>query len=352
MDLRYLVSPISHLPLEPIAPDLLQEVDGPETFPVVEGIPILLPPGYIADWYDECLEIVFQERTVEIMRKIASRDYERWSRGLNKVLGKEYGRDGIRASIEKYSKLSREEQLRGFARIGKPGRESVPFISEDALRSRRRLSDMDYSQSHIDRMRQMMRSWAIHIPNYVTAVFESEPKVIVELGTGAGMGTNALIETGLRSARLITTDMDYACLGNAEGLAKCYCLEDQVDGIVASFWYMPFADNSIDVVCSHYGVDESRVTSRVIEEVARVLAPDGRFTAVVRSDGSFRLLRFLDQFGFRQEELREMAVRADIYPGTERLIEIAEGAGLALEKRQTITPEGSHERDILVFRKQ
>ena len=106
---------------------------------------------------------------------------------------------------------------------------------------------------------------------------------------GAGLGTNALIEIGLHSARLISIDINYACIGNAEGLAKFHGVEESVDGIVASYWFLPFHDNSIDIVCTHYGIDESRETSRVVEEISRVLKPGGCFVVVCRTDPSNRL---------------------------------------------------------------
>ena len=350
--LPYLASPTSHLPLEIASPDRLKEVNGTEVFPIIEGIPLLQPPGQCAEWHSECLEVIFQERSSEIIGRISSLAPEERASKLCDVLRNDYGADGVREAVRRYARLSRADRLRGFPSIELPEKCALcPAIAQKALDSRREYSGLEYSQANAERCRQMVRSWAIHVPDYVTCVFKDDPSVIVELGTGAGLGTNALLETGLRSARLIAIDVDYACIGNAEGLAKVHCLEESVDGIVASYWFLPFPDNSINVVCSHYGIDESRETSRVIEEINRVLAPGGCFVAVCRTDAADRLSFYIEQLGFEKQEMREMVWMADLFPGTDRLVEIAKEMRLGLEKRQTVTPESGHQRDILVFRK-
>lgn len=351
--LPYLASPIEHRPLELASPDQLKEVNGTAVFPIVEGIPLLQPPGQFAEWYCECLEVIFQERTAEIFARIAAPTGEVWAANLRQVLREDYGADGIREAFRSYANLSRERRMAGFVHV-LPSELSVehPLVQRQAIESRRQYAGLSYSRQHFKGLKDQERTWAFHLSDYAAAVFAHESELIVELGTGAGLGTGALIETGVASARLITIDVDYGCIGNAEGLAKVLGLEKRVDGIVASFWFLPFPDGSVDVVCSHNGIDESRETSRILAEVSRVLRDGGRFVAVCRSDGAFRLSMYLDALGFCKEELRAMAIQADIYPGTDRLIEIAAQNGLVVESRQTIKPDEGHQRDILVLRKQ
>ncbi len=175
--------------------------------------------------------------------------------------------------------------------------------------------------------------------------------MIAELGTGGGLGTNALLGAGLGDARLISLDIDYACVKNAEGLAKYYGLQDRTDPVVANFWFLPFRDDSIDMVCAHYGLDESREVPRVIEEVARVLTDGGRFVIVSRCDPTRRLASRLGDFGFDKSELKQMVSAARLCPGPDGLADVASRNGLALEDSQVVSPESSHERAILVFRK-
>ena len=348
----YLVSPVSRLPLQLAGTDALGTEDGTTEFPIVEGIPLLLPPGQFAEWYPECLEVIFQEKSAETLSRMSSPDGEEWSRNLNRVLREDYGPDGVREAFGSYAKLSRSERMRGFVKLS-PSQCSAehPMIQQRALEARRRYATVNYARQHSATLKNQLETWAFHGGDYAAAVLDGSPDTVVELGTGACLGTLALMEGGFGLGRLITMDVDYACLGNPEGLAKLYGVQDRVDGIAASFWFLPFRDSSIDVVCSHYGIDESRETSRIVEEVARVLAPGGRFVAVVRTDGAYRPSLYIGQLGFSVDEIRELAWMADLFPGTDRLIEIARRNGLALEKRRTITPESAHQRDILLLRK-
>jgi uncharacterized protein YbaR (Trm112 family) len=50
--LPYLISPVSHQALELEGVSLLREkCPQPAVFPIVEGVPVLLPDGYFAEWY-------------------------------------------------------------------------------------------------------------------------------------------------------------------------------------------------------------------------------------------------------------------------------------------------------------
>lgn len=349
--LPYLVSPTSGNPLELSEPDQLREMGGTAQFPIVEGIPLLQPPGQFAECYNEVLELIFQEKSFETFARIWPPNGDG---GVtpDQVLRDEYGPDGIREAFRHYAKLPPEQRMRGFVHVAPSERSSEhPLVQQRAIERCRLCAELSYSRGHIERLSQQACTWAFHLPDYAAAVLADGPSIIVELGTGAGLGTNALIETGLHSCRLITTDVDYACLGNAEGFAKVYGVEDLVDGIVASFWFLPFADSSIDAVCSHFGIDESREATRVIDEIARVLRPGGRFVAMCLTDGASRLALHLEELGFDQQEMGELARMADLYPGTDGLIAIAEENGLTLESRQAITVESEHKRDLLVLRR-
>lgn len=350
--LPYLASPTSHKPLELTAPDQLREVNGTEVFPIVEGIPLLQPPGQFAECYNETLELIFQERSFETFARIWPPNGDDGATTPDQVLRDEYGPNGIREAFQRYAGLSLEQRMRGFVHVAAPQRSTEhPLVQQRAIESRRRYAELSYSEGHAEKLWGQKSTWASYLSDYAAAMLTDGPQIIVELGTGAGLGTNALIETGLDSARLITIDVDYACIGNAQGLARVYRVQERVDGIVASFWFLPLSDNSINVVCSHYGIDESREASRVIDEIARVLHQDGRFVAVCRTDAASRLALHLEPLGFDKQEMGRLARMANLYAGTDSLIETAEGKGLRLEKRQTTEPESGHQRDLLVFRK-
>lgn len=105
------------------------------------------------------------------------------------------------------------------------------------------------------------------------------------------------------------------------------------------------------MVCAHYGLDESREVSRILEEVSRILVGGGRFVTVSRNEPTLRAWTYLDQLGFRREEVEQMIRDADLYPGPERLIELAAQKELALESEDRFSPPSSHERTVFVFRK-
>jgi ribosomal protein S18 acetylase RimI-like enzyme len=151
---------------------------------------------------------------------------------------------------------------------------------------------------------------------------------------------------GLGEAHLITVDIDYTCSKIAEGLAAWYQLKPQMDPVVANFWFLPFKANSMDVVCSHYGIDESREITRVLTEISRVLKDGGRFVSVSRMDPilRFSILRDLE---LCEDDLRKMASAVGIYSGSENLVETASHNGLVLENMEEVRPANSHQRVVL-----
>lgn len=361
--LHYLVSPASHQPLEverseasKSASDSVQEGNlksksGDEAFPIVEGVPLLQPVGHLADWDSEVLEVLFGQRLAEVSETFDEKMLEERTLRL-KSLTTELGVDGVREAFNRYAKLPPSQRLDSLVRISPAEQSSVcPMVSRAAIEDGREYATMAGGKRRAEQMREMVHKWASHIPDYVSSILESKPAAIVELATGAGLGTNALLEAGLGDGRLISLDIDYACVKNAEGLAKYHGLQDRTDPVVANFWFLPFRDDSIDMVCAHYGLDDSREVPRVIEEVSRVLAAGGRFVNVSRCDPTRRLAPWLGDFGFDESELKQMVSAARLYPGPDGLADVASQNGLALEDSQTATPESSHERVILVFRK-
>ena len=349
--LSYLVSPVSHQSLEFEGGDLLREkCPQPAVFPIVEGVPVLLPDGYFAEWHGEVMEVLFGEHTSEVFRSLTGIPPEDRDSAIKERIAGEYGVRGVLRAFRSYSELPESERLRSFVRMD-PSVRSIqcPAISKDALEFHRKYVTPESGNDRALQMRDSARQWAAHLPDYVDAVFKNDPGIILELGTGAGMGANALLEHGLGSGRVVSLDIDYACVGNAEGLAKVYGIESSVDAVVASYWYLPFREGSMDVVCTHYGIDESREFERVLGEVVRVLRPGGRFVGVVRTDPTLRLRGLVGDLGLGASELRRLVASAHLYPGPDELVELAQQKGMILERIQVVSPEGSHERAIITL---
>lgn len=103
---------------------------------------------------------------------------------------------------------------------------------------------------------------------FVRAVFGGSPRAALDLACGAGRHTEALRRRGIRALGL---DLSVTLLAQAPGLPR-------VAGDMCS---LPFATATFDWVLNFFtsfGYFESeRENFRVLEEMARVLTPGGRF---------------------------------------------------------------------------
>jgi ubiquinone/menaquinone biosynthesis C-methylase UbiE len=193
--------------------------------------------------------------------------------------------------------------------------------------------------------------WAFHLDDYGKAVNNSDGLTILELGTGAGMGTWAVMKdfsTHINS-RLVSIDIDYPCIKNADGIAKYLNLSERVCGINAGFWSLPFADGIFDCVCSHYAIDESTEIQRTLQEAARVLKPGGRLVLLTRTNPYDRQKRFMEPFGITPEECNDLLKKARLFSGVNDLINTAKGQELELASKVEYTPNHSHHRMLCVF---
>jgi ubiquinone/menaquinone biosynthesis C-methylase UbiE len=198
---------------------------------------------------------------------------------------------------------------------------------------------------------EMINKWACHLMDYGRLVTENKSGVIVELATGAGLGTCGVITSGLGDGKLISIDIDYAAAANAIGIAKYLGLEEHIDSLVANFWFLPLKKGSIDVVCSHYGLDEAREVNRILVEISRILKVGGKFINVSRKDPTIRIRQTFGHMDYSEEEYMKLASYAGFYCGMEALKKEAEKNNLILEYHNVYSPKHSHERIISVFNK-
>ncbi|MDF2536981.1 MAG: ubiE [Herbinix sp.] len=206
-------------------------------------------------------------------------------------------------------------------------------------------------KKRIEMAEEMINKWACHLMDYGELVTESKSGIIVELATGAGFGTCGVTNSGLGAGKLISIDIDYACAANAIGIAKYLKLEEQIDSMVANFWFLPIKNDSIDVVCSHYGLDEAREVNRILVEISRILKVGGKFINVSRNDPTIRIRQTLGHIEFSKEEYMKLASCAGFYCGMDALKKEAEKNDFVLEYHKVYSPGNSHERVISVFKK-
>lgn len=361
--LKYLVSPVHRHPLdvetrpsgshspngEIWEGDLVDRTAG-DRFPIVEGIPLLQPLGQIPDYYHQVLDILFGANQKHLLAELSSiTDFQEYRSAVENLIQDKLGKSGVWDAFRKYADRPPESRLEWFVQPPSPQSGQVVEISNHDIESGREVATAAYGEQWAAQLAEMVDKWAVHLPRYAHQVLEPSPETIVELGGGAGLGTDALLRRGLEDARLMSLDMDYACSKVMEGLARWYHVPAQVDPIVANFWFLPFRDSSIDLVCSHYGLDESREVPRIINEVSRVLVTGGRFVSVSRNDPTRRLMLWLGHLDFSPEELSELVAMSRLYPGPERLAHLAEQQGLKSIGLDQVSPGSSHDRTIFVL---
>ena len=191
-------------------------------------------------------------------------------------------------------------------------------------------------------------AWAVHLPEFANWVAATEPTTLLELGCGACLGTQAVVESCTSFERLFAVDIDLACAKTAEGLFTYLGQTGRVDPVVGSFWSLPIKAGAIDTVFSHYGLDEARDIERVLAEVARVLRPGGRFVPASPVVPSLMLPVF-DEAGFSTAERGDLAAMAGLYAGPDWLCQIASGAGLRLVCMRSIAPPDGHKRVLFLL---
>ncbi len=344
--LNNLISPISKEKLSyEDENEILTSVLSKEKFKLLYQIPILIPSTDVADYSNNILEILYGEKTKEIEDYY----YDKYKGDpyieLTKKIKKDFDKDLIISKFIEYSKLENSEKLKWLIKVDKYNKQ----ISKASILKGFSYTTVDNGKKRIEITKEMKVSWAIHLDDYAKLVTESNPKFILELATGAGIGTCGIIESGLKNSKLYTIDIDFDCVCNAKGIAKYCNLEKQVIPVVANFWYLPFKNNSMDMICSHYGLDESREITRIIEEVSRVLKKDGNFVLITRKDPSIRLKQTLDGFNFTYNELIYLAKLGGLFSGLENLINIAKTYNLKLDFINEYSPKNSHDRILYRF---
>jgi len=300
--------------------------------------------------------------TSELQDVLFFREHEAYVR-LKESLDEKYHGDpeGYAAACSAYLLESIGSKEGFYARIGDYEKngcvdviEFVPLRREDV----RRFLDFGTARHGADRCESWEKvadGWAVHLRDYgktvnsVDGVNYADGLVILELGSGAGVGTWSVASQLRPGSVFVSTDFDAMCIKNADGIARHLGLEDRVTGLLANFWRLPFADQSLDAVCTHYALDEAREVPSILAEVARVLRPGGRFILTARINPWDRQRRFMEPFGIAPEECNALLRRVRLHCGPAGLAEWAARAGLTLLDRADYTPEGSHARAVMVF---
>ena len=81
-------------------------------------------------------------------------------------------------------------------------------------------------------------------------------------------------------------------------------------------------------------MDESREMNKTLEEIARVLADNGRFVVVSRNNAFMRQFRILEPFGFTEQETIEILKKCRMFSDLAALDEICSSLQMELISRK------------------
>lgn len=207
-------------------------------------------------------------------------------------------------------------------------------------------------QELFQKIKDKAKTWATHIDDYGKAINYHDNMNILELTIGAGLGTYAALNCFLPNNRMISVDVDFVCVRNADALAKYFKVDDRACGLNANFWNLPFEDGIFDTVCTHYGLDESREVPVTLSETARVLKDSGRFVVIARGNPYARYKGIMELFDIAEHECSPLLQKARMYSGFDGLVEFANENGLYLSEHKIYgTEKSSHYPIMYVFEK-
>lgn len=294
-----------------------------ENYGIIKGVPVLLPKEYTAQWHRELIEVILWEYPDEIEKMYSEIDWKKspvpiYIKYIEKLL---HDKKGIIAAFEKYSETNTDKW------IVKNDDSKISFAQK------RKFTKYAKRSNGKKRTESKIKGEGIYeiYPHFAKAVNGTSPEAIVELGTGAGGGTAAVALHMGNNSRLFTVDIGFECLGNAIGIAKYQ--KKRIIPVCANFWYFPFADGSVDAVCTYNGLDESRENGRTVSEISRILKTGGTFTVVSRKNAFMRQAAVLEPFGFTKEETVEMMKKCRLYSDVDTLKEICEKYNMRLESQ-------------------
>jgi len=306
----------------------------------------------------ELLDVLFWRDIKELVQFYKELDEKYWSHELKAPTDPDEYRKQTNAYIVDYVKTKENfiKIIDEYNISGKPIWQEQAAQNCDNL-SRRDIPNALQRGSYENGERLSLRhenagnTWALHLEDYGKAVNYRDDTDILELSIGGGLGTYGVIKNLSPNNRMISIDIDFACVKNADGIAKYFNVADRVCGLNANFWFLPFENGVLDTICTHYGLDESGELPTVLKEVSRVLKNGGRFAAIARKNPYDRHKRYMDLFDIAELECTPLLKKARLYSGFDDLCEVARTNNLSLVKHKFYEPEASHHRILYIFEK-
>lgn len=311
--------------------------NGEETYSVIKGVPVLLPPSTNPDWNRELIEVLLWEYPEEIARiyeEIEKKHIADRNTVYVKYIGKLLGnKENIIRAFETYKQRNTCQWVAGDGngKIGKSQLKDFKQFSRKSTGKKRTVTKINGTGALWEQYRYFGK-----------LVSSNSPDCVLELATGAGGGTASAALYLSENSELYTVDIGFDCLGNALGIAKYQ--KKNIVPVCANFWYLPFADNSFDTVCTVCGLDESREIQQTVSELARVTKSGGSFVVTSRENAFMRQHRILEPFDFTQSETLELLKNCRMYSDLLNLDNLCSAYGFELKSRKRF--ENKHD---LVF---
>lgn len=337
------ISPQSHKKLI-LKKKNLVSTDGKENYPIIKGVPILLPEKTNPDWSRELIEIIFWEHPdviINIYEEIENDNVADWNEVYLKYIKEIHGtKENVLKAFDSYKQNETDVWITGdkSGNITNKQIEAFEKFNKKGIGEKRTVTKINGTGPLWDRYR------------YFGELVCKEPTdKILELATGAGGGTASVALYMPNACDLYTVDIGFDCLGNALGIAKYQ--KKNIIPVCANFWYLPFKDKSFKTICTACGLDESREIIETLKEVARVLAGDGRFVVVSRNNAFMRQHRILEPFGFTEKETLEILKDCRMYSDLNNLDEICVSLGMELISRKEYRDNQSIAHSVSEYRK-
>ena len=307
--------------------NMLVTADGKEEYPLIKGVPILLPEKMNPDWSRELLEIIFFEHPeviTKIYDKIEADNVTDWNEVYVKYIKELHTtKENILKAFASYRQKETDIWITG----DKSGK-----ITDNQIRQFEKFADKSIGEKRTEtKINGIGLIWDRY-RYFGELVCKEKTDKILELATGAGGGTASVALYMPDGSELYTVDIGFDCLGNAIGIGKYQ--KKNIIPVCANFWYLPFKDKSFKTVCTACGLDESREMIETLKEVSRILSDGGRFVVISRNNAFMRQHRILEPFGFTEKETLDILKDCRMYSDLNNLDEICDGLGMKLISRK------------------
>lgn len=320
------VSPQSHKALA-LNKKSLVTTDGKESYPIIKGVPVLLPEKTNPDWARELIEIIFWEHSEEI-RKIYDEIENSNTDDRNEVYVKHIKRIfGTKENLLKAFNSYKQRKTNLWINGDKSGN-----IRKNQLKNFKKLSKKSMGKKRTETKISGTGNLWDRYRYFGKLVCKEKTDKILELATGAGGGTASVALYMQEKCRLYSVDIGFDCLGNAVGIGKYQ--KKNIIPVCANFWHLPFEEKTFKTVCTVCGLDESREIVETLKEVSRVLEDGGRFVVVSRNNAFMRQHRILEPFGFTEKETIAILKNCRMFSDLNNLDEICDSLGMELKSRK------------------